>query len=229
MKNNSKKFVLILLVLAFIAIGSIAYARGGKKTVDIYYRNIKILVDGKAVAFNKDAAGNQVEPFIYEGTTYLPVRAVGEALGLDVNWDGDTSTVYLGETPKSSAKYLTETLAPYNTSNISIFKLDNSRKLNVTGVEYRTGYQFGYKSSMIFNLNGQYSEIKGIIGHSGTSTTKGEKKLDIYFDGTLYDTIVIDLLELGKEITIPVSGVNQLRLESSPSHDLLGFGDVTIK
>ncbi|MBQ9997667.1 MAG: hypothetical protein IJP19_01465, partial [Clostridia bacterium] len=29
------------------------------------------------------------------GTTYLPVRAVASALGMDVDWDGNTSTVIL--------------------------------------------------------------------------------------------------------------------------------------
>ena len=45
----------------------------------------------------KDANGNTVEPFIIDGTTYLPVRAVSNALGLNVGWDDATSTVSLGE------------------------------------------------------------------------------------------------------------------------------------
>jgi hypothetical protein len=32
---------------------------------------------------------------IIDGTTYLPVRAIAEALGLTVGWDGPTKTVYL--------------------------------------------------------------------------------------------------------------------------------------
>ena len=34
-----------------------------------------------------------VEPFIIDGTTYLPVRALSNALGFDVGWDNATSTV----------------------------------------------------------------------------------------------------------------------------------------
>ena len=44
-----------------------------------------------------DANGDYVEPFIIEGTTYLPVRAIASALDLDVNWDEETSTVILDE------------------------------------------------------------------------------------------------------------------------------------
>lgn len=40
---------------------------------------------------------SNVEPFIYNGTTYLPVRAVAEALGEKVEYDKNSSTVYIGE------------------------------------------------------------------------------------------------------------------------------------
>lgn len=56
----------------------------------ITYRNIKIVLDGREVV-------TDAEPFIRDAnnTTYLPVRAIGEALGLDVGWDEATSTVTL--------------------------------------------------------------------------------------------------------------------------------------
>ena len=45
----------------------------------------------------KDVNGNVVEPFIIDGTTYLPVRAICNALGLKVNWNSETNTVELTE------------------------------------------------------------------------------------------------------------------------------------
>ena len=44
-----------------------------------------------------DLAGRVVEPFIIDGVTYLPLRAVANALGVAVDWDGSTNTVLLGE------------------------------------------------------------------------------------------------------------------------------------
>ena len=44
----------------------------------------------------KDPNGNPVEPFILDGTTYLPVRAVSEALGVPIQWEGSTWSVYIG-------------------------------------------------------------------------------------------------------------------------------------
>lgn len=49
----------------------------------------------------KDAAGNTVYPINYEGTTYLPVRAVCGLANIPVDWDAATGTVLLGEKDKT--------------------------------------------------------------------------------------------------------------------------------
>lgn len=55
-----------------------------------------------------DTKGNPTGVFVSDGTTYLPVRTTGEALGANVAWDGATSTVYLGEDTSDAkdAEYL---------------------------------------------------------------------------------------------------------------------------
>lgn len=60
------------------------------------YENIKILIDGEEYT-PKDANGNVIEPFIYNGTTYLPVRGIANAFDVDVDWDGATASIYLGK------------------------------------------------------------------------------------------------------------------------------------
>jgi hypothetical protein len=63
--------------------------------ISVTYRDIKLYVDGELIT-PKDANNNVVEPFIYNGTTYLPIRAIGEALGKDVEWEGSTNSVFIG-------------------------------------------------------------------------------------------------------------------------------------
>lgn len=81
-----KKVITLILVLAIILSAIPAFALG----------EITIIIDGTKIE-PVDANGNPVKPFVLDGTTYLPVRAVAEALNFDVEWDGDTRTVMIGE------------------------------------------------------------------------------------------------------------------------------------
>ena len=56
--------------------------------------DLTIVVDGTARDFYS-AGGNETHPVLYDGTTYLPVRAIGELMGKTVTWDAATLTVSL--------------------------------------------------------------------------------------------------------------------------------------
>lgn len=66
----------------------------GEKNINISYRDISVVLDGEELEL-KTADGKSAEPFIYEGTTYLPLRAVAEATKTEVEWDGDANSIYL--------------------------------------------------------------------------------------------------------------------------------------
>ena len=71
------------------------FAKQATETISVIYDNIKILIDGiEYTAY--DANGEVVEPFIYNGTTYLPVRGIANAFDKDVVWEPQTGTVVLG-------------------------------------------------------------------------------------------------------------------------------------
>lgn len=59
-------------------------------------QGIHISINGHEL-IPKDAAGNIVEPFLKDGTTYLPLRAISEALGKSVEWDESTNTVLVND------------------------------------------------------------------------------------------------------------------------------------
>ena len=53
-----------------------------------------IVIDGQERTF-KNAAGDVVYPILYEGTTYLPIRAIGELMGKTVYWYEDAKRIEL--------------------------------------------------------------------------------------------------------------------------------------
>ena len=95
MKKNSRSRLLVFVLAAalFIAAAVPAYAAMAAKEISVF-TGVRIFVDGKELQ-PTDIKGNDVDAFIYEGTTYVPLRAVGEALGAEVNWNSETKTVYL--------------------------------------------------------------------------------------------------------------------------------------
>ncbi len=107
-----KKLLTLLLTLALLcSIGGTALASSTTVDAELTYRGITVQLDGKTIVLT-DEGGNGVEPFIISGTTYLPLRAVAGALGLNVKWDGATSTVSLtsgGEVKSGSGSQLKST------------------------------------------------------------------------------------------------------------------------
>lgn len=59
---------------------------------------ISVLVDGE-VFQPKDAKGNDVMVFTYNGTTYAPLRALAEAYGLEVGYDGERNIATVSKQP----------------------------------------------------------------------------------------------------------------------------------
>ena len=95
MKKRLQGIIIGAVVTALLFGGVAAAAASRTQDISVTFRDIKIVLDGKEF-IAKDADGKPVEPFVYQGTTYLPIRAVGEACGRDVEWQSDTSTVYIG-------------------------------------------------------------------------------------------------------------------------------------
>ena len=97
MKEKLKGIIIGIVIGVMITASSVIASSGAIQKL-LHYNDIKITMNGNEIR-PADANGNYVEPFIIDGTTYLPVRAVSNALGLYVDWDANTNTVKLSETP----------------------------------------------------------------------------------------------------------------------------------
>lgn len=103
----------MLTALLVVSIVGTAYASNGTVTKELVYKDISVTLDGKPLDL-RDAQGNAVEPFMFDGTNYLPVRAIAEAMGLEVGWDGETNTVLLTTPEESRTIYMTRTGSKYH-------------------------------------------------------------------------------------------------------------------
>lgn len=161
--KGQKKGILFGFVLALVLMcgvnmvtGSGASASNAKKTVSISYKDIKICIDGQMVT-PKDANGKVVEPFILDGTTYLPVRAVGSAFGKEVDYDGATHTVYIGAKPAGGAADGTRSNPLDGNSGATVtYKSLSSypdRQVKLTVLNTYTGDAANYLASKVSSSN----------------------------------------------------------------------------
>ncbi|MGI5838379.1 MAG: stalk domain-containing protein [bacterium] len=75
------KRALLCLALAFVIASYATSATSAQED-----KAISVFIDGLPVVFD-------VEPVIQGGRTLVPFRAIAEALGVEVSWDGETQTV----------------------------------------------------------------------------------------------------------------------------------------
>lgn len=166
----------------------------GKQTIDVDYLDIKLVVNGKEVT-PKDVNGNVVEPFAYQGTTYLPVRAVGEALGKSVRWDGETKTVHLGELPQ--ATYLVDACKVANDAHV-YRAADHEAFTTSDGKRYSQGFKLDH--DMVFELGGKYESLTFDFF---SDSRYADINLYVYLDGELAQEI--ELVEGMQTVTVPLN------------------------
>ena len=98
MKKSMRKKSLMALALAVaLMVGMFclpAYAASSQSVTAQLSPHYTIVVDGVERTFY-NVAGEEVHPIVYQGTTYLPLRAIGELMDKNVNWDQSTKTATL--------------------------------------------------------------------------------------------------------------------------------------
>lgn len=104
MKSHRKGAVLAVALCAAVLAGLFVFPAAAvdpSRTTVTLRPNVTILVDGAERTFY-DVNGQEVHPLYANGTHYLPVRAIGELMGKNVNWDAATRTIGL-TSPRTAA------------------------------------------------------------------------------------------------------------------------------
>ena len=95
-KNRILSGACALVLAASLTVGALAASQPYTANATLS-PNVTVKIDGVEQTFYS-AQGKEVHPIIYNGTTYIPLRAVGELMGKNVNWDGATGTASLSGT-----------------------------------------------------------------------------------------------------------------------------------
>lgn len=212
MKKRTKSIIAGLLVGATLA-GTSLIAANTITLYNVVANGVKIVIDGQKIT-PTDANGNAVEPIIYNGTTYLPVRAVANAFGKAVYWDGPTYTVYLGdmdgklEYPSVELRDL-ESIADEH--SIATEPEDNY------GTRYtyalRGGANYDYNKTYEYLTNMKYSRLKGVLYVTAGTDWDYTGTFEIIADGRrIYTSPVLDKTSRPIPLDIDITGYNDIKL-----------------
>ena len=161
-KERLKGFLAGVCVTALVAGTVTVFAQ----TIDVAMGGIKVYWDGVEKTLY-DANGSKVEPMIYKGTTYVPLRAMSNLMGKEVDWDQQTLSVYVGEKPVSETTPLEQFPSDkIDYANVSVltgqdatFKLKDET-VQCSNLLLAYGSSKHYSANM-YILNGQYSRFVG--------------------------------------------------------------------
>lgn len=222
---------IMTMVLMLTMVVSVS-ASNGTRTLEVIYSDIQLVVDGIKVELGLDTSGDSIEPFILNGTTYLPVRAVAEALGEEVGWDGSTKTVYIGKRNVTDDKekyigngieyidykegssyhrfgyvYNDETYIMDNVGN----KGNNYIFLNLDNDWMGRDKRWNY---IEFPTNGLYSKFRGTVALSDTyKETSAISVLEVYADDTLVAQYPIESGVMSQEIEVDIKNALKVRFK----------------
>lgn len=202
--------IIVGVLIGILFTSGIAIAANTTTLYNVVANGVKIVVDGQKLN-PTDANGNKVEPIIYNGTTYLPVRAVANALGKAVYWDGPNYTVYLGD---MDGELTRPTIELENMINLD-GKMDKTTSLKDN---YENNYTRAIridprKSKLNFLLNMKYSKFKGKLYIANGATSSEECYFIVEADGnTIYTSPLLTKSSRPIDLNINVTGCNDVKM-----------------
>jgi foldase protein PrsA len=114
MKDKVKGLIIGLSIGSLIA-GSAAYASATQ--IEVVFKNIKYMFDGV------EKKSTQGQGFVYNNTTYVPLRFVSEALGKKVQWDEKNQTIWFGDkTGKTTVTPSTDVKPAAGATTAAVYK-----------------------------------------------------------------------------------------------------------
>ncbi|MBR6253381.1 MAG: hypothetical protein IKR04_06070 [Clostridia bacterium] len=98
------KRIILSITLILVLLSSVAFADLIAPTVNPNVEEVEVVLQcSRAIRYNntfrvfKNAKGDYVYPISYNGSTYLPIRAISALFSEGITWDGEKNTVFLGK------------------------------------------------------------------------------------------------------------------------------------
>jgi len=167
----------IKFTLGFVA-GALVFGSMGV-AVASSTKTIDVLFGVKDIKINNVSKMPEQAPFLYQGTTYVPLRYIAESLGSDVRWDISSQTVLINNKQSICLPDASFDVSKYiGTWKTELVRWTENKK---TKVKTETGFNLEKTSSGVKLLNG-YRDISHIDVVNGVENWQGTGHSDWEID-----------------------------------------------
>ncbi|MDR0936909.1 MAG: NPCBM/NEW2 domain-containing protein [Oscillospiraceae bacterium] len=222
------------LGIVFLSVPSLAAST--TQMISVIFSDMKLIIDGKQYT-PKDSSGGEIKPLVYNGTTYLPLKAVAEAFGRVAAWDSVTQSAII-----ERATPLNPLLKDLKPSNMSVHYNYNEPVFEFMRDSFGNAYRdcIGlitnyYQPNYIeYFLDKQYSTLELTIVPNEIFDTSIVDNVYIDGDGkTLWKSDPISYKTRPQTIIVDVSGQEYLRIstgghEGKVTDSLIILGNATL-
>lgn len=231
-----KKFQIrsfLIGVFLTILLGSLVttvFAGGKSKTINVS-TGVSMYMDDRQVT-PTDANGKPVEVFVYNGTTYIPVRAVSKLFDTPIQWDGKTRGVYIGKHSSTTPAAYLEELEPFTGFNL---KCATNEGIVTDNVGTRRNHVLITRNGdntfdNVYYLNGNYTSMTGTLYQPKEYKNYNYKgyysSVSIYGDDRLLYEGSVTGGVMPVDFNIDLTGVLKLRIDMNDAKDNWGYGQL---
>lgn len=222
----NKKAIGLVLVGVIAGSSITAFAAGGRK-IEVFDNVKKVVVNKINKPFTKGE-----EPFTYNGRTYVPLRYVSEALGENVDWDGKTGTVYIGDRYSTAVRYWDKDIKDMSSTREVTYAHNTERTLKSnTNEEFsnyldlRIGSYSGASEALAeFPLNGQYKKFTAKLALPYYARNyPNNLVVSIYLDDKRVYEHTMTQGSMPKDISIDLTGANKIKFELKIPNSLIQY------
>ncbi|WP_048601001.1 stalk domain-containing protein [Rubeoparvulum massiliense] len=243
------------IIVGIILTSSFAVFAANGKMIEVIYSIKDIKING----VSKMPKGEKLQPFVYQGSTFVPLRFVSENLGYLVEWDGATNSILIDEKSRKIEKvvypgdgiknsylegaeekkgWLQPLIWYEETVRGTLFDLNNQE---FDRYMYFSSNHFSYKNittKVEFTLDEKYDQFAATVGYGEKNADRSPDyrydKLHVKFlvDGKLYKEILIKKDEPYHTVKIPLSNAKKFEIiydRNAPSNGLALFNPEFIK
>ena len=217
--KNLKMFIVGFLTCAMMmGLGIAALADSGDVSIQALLSNtVKLKLNGKDWTPKDSTTGDYYKPIVYNGRTYLPLRAVlEEAAKIPVDYDGTTKTVWIGGRSDSLPVDNTNLYEDYYGTMITTDKekLTTPTKVYKWGVANNGNVDMQYFTCFL-KPNGDYKRFR--VSFFVDSSAKDNYTINIRnktYDGAVIKTVTLRPGQTIEDVDIDVGGVERICIES---------------